>query len=149
MHPRSAGRSTVSGALGAAVRAAVVDTRSAGGSAVGRALSAVVSTAVCAAVVHARGAGGSAVGRALGAVVSTAVGAAIGTAVLNARGTEGSAVGGTFRLVRILLCISHVDLPVSSDRAVAGTGSPGQAVREQHRPRRGYRGGAGEGTALR
>ncbi|MEX5256933.1 hypothetical protein [Kocuria arenosa] len=80
MNTRGAGRSTVSGALGATVGTAVVNTR---------------------------GAGRSTVSGALGA----AVGAAIGTAILNARGTEGSAVGGTFRLVRILLCISHVDLP--------------------------------------
>ncbi|WP_460668074.1 hypothetical protein [Kocuria himachalensis] len=111
MDARSAGRSTVSGALGATVGTAVVNTRGAGRSTVGRALGSAVGTAIGAAVratvVHARGAGRSTVSGAFGA----AVGAAIGTAVLNARGTEGSAVGGTFRLVRILLCISHVDLP--------------------------------------
>ena len=94
------------------------------------------------------GAGRSAVGRALGSTVRTDTGTDISATALDARGTEGSAVGGTFRLVRILLCISHVDLPVSSDRAVNGTGSPGQAMREQHRPCRGYPGSAGEGTAL-
>ncbi|STX07144.1 Sulfite exporter TauE/SafE [Kocuria rosea] len=175
MDTRGAGRSTVRGALGTAVRATVVNARGACRSAVGRALGAVVSTAVGAtvgtAVVDTRGACRSAVRGALGTAVGTAVrapvldtpgagrstvGRALGSTVrtgtdisataLNTRSAEGSAVGGTFRLVRILLCISHFDLPDSSDRAVTGR-SPGQAVLEQHRPARGYRCGAGEGTA--
>ncbi|MFF0990749.1 hypothetical protein [Kocuria nitroreducens] len=121
-----------------------MDTRRAGRPTVGRALGSTVSTAIGAAVVDTRRAGRPTVSGALG----SAVGTAIGTAVVDARGAEGSAVGGTFRLVRILLCISHVGLPDSGDRAVTGTWSPGHAVREQHRPSRGYPCSAGEGTAL-